>query len=237
MIPKIIHYCWFGRGEMPPSVVECMDSWRIHMPDYEIRLWDEDNFDVDSVRYTREAYSQKKYAFVSDYVRLYALYREGGLYLDTDVMVLKSFDDLLSHSAFAGYEGSKHLPVGTCVLASEPGGEWVFNQLQRYQCRPFIMPDGTPDLTTNVVFITADMTGRGFVCDGKEKDFDGLHVFPVDFFSPRHTTGEYILTGNTHSDHIGLSSWCDSPQKRCKGLLYGTRLGIMMIKIKRKLLG
>ena len=114
MIPKIIHYCWFGRGEMPQLAKDCIASWQKYMPDWEYRLWTEDNFDVNQIPYTKEAYDAKKYAFVSDYVRLWVLCNEGGLYLDTDVEVFKPFDDLLCHRTFAGFEGSKYIPVCTC---------------------------------------------------------------------------------------------------------------------------
>ena len=135
MIPKIIHYCWFGRGEMPELAQKCIASWHQYMPDWEYKLWNEDNFDVKCTPYTYEAYSVGKYAFVSDYVRLWALEREGGIYLDTDVEVFKPLDDLLDYHAFVGFEGSKHLPVGTCVMASEAHGEWVKEQLDAYRVR------------------------------------------------------------------------------------------------------
>lgn len=114
MIPKIIHYCWFGRGEMPQLAKECIASWHKYMPDWEYKLWNEDNFDVNCTAYSREAYEAKKYAFVSVYVRLWVLCNEGGLYLDTDVEVFKPFDDLLCHRTFAGFEGSKYIPVCKC---------------------------------------------------------------------------------------------------------------------------
>lgn len=239
MIPKIIHYCWFGRGEMPELAQRCIASWHQHMPDWEYKLWNEDNFDVNSTSYTKEAYEAKKYAFVSDYVRLWALCNEGGLYLDTDVMVFKSFDELLEHGAFAGFEGSKHLPVGTCVMASRARGEWVKEQLDAYAGRHFIKGDGTFDLTTNVQYMTAIMLSNGFVANGKEQDYKDLHVFPVEYFSPRQTTGEYVRTENTFCDHLGVGSW--SAQgcgwKVLLGKLFGRKMMIGMIKLKRKLFG
>ena len=122
MIPKTIHYCWFGRGKMPEQAERCIASWRKFMPDWNYRLWNDYNFDLSLNAYAREAYEARKFAFVSDYVRLWALEREGGVYLDTDVEVFKPFDDLLGYQAFAGFEGSKHCPVGTCVMASEAHG-------------------------------------------------------------------------------------------------------------------
>ena len=207
------------------------------MPDYEYRLWNEDNFDVNCVPYTKEAYEANKFAFVSDYVRLWALEREGGIYLDTDVEIFKPFDDLLDRKAFAGFEGSKYLPLGTCVMASEPHGDWVAEMLEAYQGRHFLKSDGTFDMTTNVQFITAKMHENGFLQNGKEQDYKDLHVFPVDCFCPRQTTGEYIRTENTYCDHLGLGSWADLRVgwKTKIGRLVGPKNMTRLIKLKRKL--
>lgn len=238
MIPKIIHYCWFGGGEMPQLAKECIASWHKYMPDWEYKLWNEDNFDVNCISYVKEAYEAKKFAFVSDYVRLFALYSEGGIYLDTDVEVFKSFSDVLSHQAFIGYEGSKHLPLGTCVIGSAPEGKWIGGQIRRYQDRHFIDASGQMDTTTNVQFITADMIDKGLICDGRETDLDGIHIFPVDYFSPRRTTGEYIVTENTYCDHHFMGSWSDG--KNTVSLLlkiFPVKWRVGMIKLKRKILG
>ena len=204
MRPKTIHYCWFGRSELPELAKDCIASWHKYMPNWEYKLWNEDNFDVHSNSYAKEAYEARKYAFVSDYVRLWALCNEGGLYLDTDVEVFKPFDDLLGYQAFAGFEGSKYLPIGTCVIASKAHGEWVTEQFEAYQDRHFLLAKGSFDLTTNVQFITAKMQRDGFIQNGKEQDYKDLHVFPVEFFCPRLTTGEYIRTKNTYCDHLGI---------------------------------
>ena len=239
MIPRIIHYCWFGRGEMPELAKNCIASWHRYMPEWEYKLWNEDNFDVNTVPYTKEAYEARKFAFVSDYVRLWALEREGGIYLDTDVEVFKPFDDLLDHKAFAGFEGSKYLPLGTCVMASEPHGDWVAEMLEAYQGRHFLKSDRTPDMTTNVQFITAKMHENGFLQNGKEQDYRDLHVFPVDYFCPRQTTGEYIRTENTYCDHLGVGSWTDLRVgwKTKIGQLVGQKNMTRLIKLKRKLFG
>ena len=238
MIPKKIHYCWFGRGEMPELAKKCIASWHKYMPDYEYKLWNEDNFDINSVPYTKEAYEVRKFAFVSDYVRLWALERDGGVYLDTDVEAFKSFDDLLGYTAFAGFEGSKHLPMGTCVMASEAHGEWVMEQLAAYCDRHFVNADGSFDLTTNVQFISAIMRENGFVQNGKEQDYKDLHVFPVEYFSPRHTTGEYIKTSDTYCDHLGMGTWDDKEggwkTMVCK--IVGQKNMTRLIKFKRRIL-
>ena len=237
MIPKIIHYCWFGRGEMSPLAKECIASWHQYMPDYEYKLWNEDNFDINSVPYVKEAYKVGVYAFVSDYVRLWALCNEGGLYLDTDVRVFKPFDDLLGYKAFAGFEGSKHLPVGTCVLATEANGEWVSEMLEAYNGRHFLLPDGSRDMTSNVQRFTAIMALKGFRQDGTEQEYKDLHIFPVEYFCPRQTTGEYLRTDNTYSDHLGVGSWTEGGAKWKKWLQkqIGQKNMTRLIKLKRKL--
>jgi len=236
MIPRTIHYCWFG-GPLTEAAEACIASWHRHMPDWDYRLWNEETFDVDSVRYTREAYAAGKYAFVSDYVRLWALQEEGGVYLDTDVEVLRPLDTLLDYNAFAGFEGSKHLPVGTCVIASAPQGAWVTEMLALYDGLPFLRPDGSADLTTNVQRLTAAMTAGGFRANGEEQDYKDLHIFPVDWFSPRHTTGEYLATDNTYCDHHGLGSWGGKPKgwKQHLRRLVGQRVMTLLIKTKRRL--
>lgn len=239
MIPKIIHYCWFGRGEMPQLAKECIVSWRENMPDWEYKLWNEDNFDVNVNAYVKEAYEAGKFAFVSDYVRLWALYHEGGLYLDVDFEVYKPFDDLLHWNAFAGFEGSKYNPLMMGVLASCPNGAWVKEQLDYYQDRHFVNSDGVCDLTTNVQFVTSIMREHGFIQDGKEQDYMDLHVFPVDYFCPKQTTGEYFRTEYTYCEHRGLNSWGGQRGgwKTNLGRLVGSRNMTRLIKLKRRLFG
>lgn len=237
MIPKKIHYCWFGGNPMPELALKCIESWHKFMPDYEYKLWDENVFDINSVPYVKEAYDTNKYAFVSDYVRLYALKEEGGIYLDVDFEVYKSFDDLLMFHAFAGFEGSKTNPVMMGVIASEPHGLWVSEQLSRYQTRHFII-NGKPDCTTNVRFITDGMILNGFKPDGKEQDYKDLHVFPVDYFSPRLTTGEYLKTKNTFCEHKGShSSWAKKRLKSSLIVLFSPSIRTFLIKTKRKVFG
>jgi mannosyltransferase OCH1-like enzyme len=224
---------------MPELAKKCIASWHKFMPDYDYKLWNEDSFDVNTVSYTKEAYEAKKYAFVSDYVRLWALYNEGGIYLDTDVLAFKPFDDLLDRTAFAGFEGSKHLPVGTCVMASQAKGLWAGEMLEAYQDRRFLMDNGSYDLTTNVQFITSLMAVRGFVQDGKEREYKDLHVFPVEYFCPRQTTGEYIRTEQTYCDHLGIGSWTEQSLgwKTKLAKMLGQKNMICLIKLKRKLFG
>ena len=148
MIPKIIHCCWFGGTRLPKAVQKYLRIWRKRLPNYEIKIWTEQEFDItQSNAYVKQAYECKKFAFVSDYVRLYALYKYGGIYLDTDVEVLKSFDSFLHHSAFMCFEDYDKL--STAIIATEPNADWVWNLLQGYEERVFLV-DGRMDLTTNV---------------------------------------------------------------------------------------
>ena len=237
MIPRKIHYCWFGRGPMPELALKCIESWHRFMPDYEYKLWNEDNFDITIVPYVKEAYEARKYAFVTDYVRLYALFTEGGIYMDTDVEVLKPYDDLLSLPGFTGYEGSKYLPPVTGTMASEAGNEWVKEQLDSYSDAHFIKSDGSLDTTTNTTRISSIMERNGFILNGKKCVYKDMHIFPVDYFCPRQTTGEMLFSENTYCDHHFMGSWGDD-KKRCSLLrLLGQKNLTRLIKLKRRIVG
>ena len=237
MIPKIIHYCWFGHGQMPELALKCIKSWHKYMPDYKYKLWNEDNFDIGCNQYVKEAYDAKKYAFVSDYVRLFALYTEGGIYMDTDVEVLKPYDDLLVLSGFTGYEGSRYLPPVTGTMASEAGNLWVKEQLDVYRDIHFRMPDGSLDTKNNTTRISEIMRKGGFVQDGTKKVYRDMHIFPVDYFCPRQTTGEVLITENTYCDHHFMGSWTDNRigWKKYLASIIGNKNMTRLIKLKRKL--
>ena len=239
MIPKIIHYCWFGRGEMPQLAKDCIASWHKYMPDWEYKLWNEDNFDVASIPYTKEAYEAKKYAFVTDYVRLWALKNEGGVYMDTDVEILKPLDDLLQLSAFTGYEGSKRMPPVTGIMASVANGKWVKEQLDSYIGSHFIHGDGSLDLTTNTQRISKIMRENGFHQDGKYHVYEDLHVFPATYFCPQQTSGEYLISENTYCDHHFMGSWSEGRKSWKTGLraVVGQKNMTALIKLKRRLFG
>ena len=213
MIPKVIHYCWFGRGQMPELALMCIESWKKFLPDYEIKEWNEDNFDLDMYPYVREAYDNRKFAFVTDVVRLFALYTEGGIYMDTDVEVLKSLDPFLHHHAFSGFEDEHNIPTG--IMASEKGGKWAKDNLDYYNGRHFVMEDGTLDLTTNVVTITNYMLPLGLKQNNTFQDFPKLITFyPKDYFCPKDAaTGYVILSDNSVTIHHFNASWF-SPKER-----------------------
>ena len=239
MIPKIIHYCWFGRGPMPELVQTCIASWHTHMPDWQYRIWSEDNFDISlAPQYVQEAYAAKKYAFVSDYVRLWAMEREGGLYMDVDFEVYKSFDDLMEkYAAFAGYEGSKKNPVMMGVLAAEAHHPWIQAMMATYEGRKFVLENGSLDMTPNTAYFYDWMTAQGFVADGVEKEWNGVRILPVECFCPGLTTGENVRCERTYCEHKGLHSWSgDGGWKATLLRFFPTSWKIKLIKLKRKLL-
>ena len=225
MIPKVIHYCWFGRGEMPELALKCIESWHKHMPDYEYKLWNEDNFDIDSNRY------------VTDYVRLHALCTEGGIYMDTDVEVLKPYDDLLHLTGFIGFEGTKSILIGTGTIACQPEGDWVTEIIQTYDDARFVLPDGRYDLTANPVRITRIMAKKGLVQNGLEQDYKDMHIFPTEYFCPKQTSGEMFLTDNTYCDHHFMGSWRDQGKPNIFLRILGQKSFTRLIKMKRKLIG
>lgn len=252
MIPKIIHYCWFGRGEMPELVKQCIASWHNYMPEWEYRLWTEASFTqtlsplkggedcwLDNMpAYVREAYAAKKYAFVSDYVRLWALEREGGLYMDVDFEVYKPFDDLMEkYDAYAGYEGSKRNPVMMGIIAAKAHHQWIQGMLQTYNQRSFIKVDGSYDMTPNTGYFLTWMQERGFVADGQEKDFMGVHILPVECFCPLLTTGENLRCERTYCEHKGLHSWSGNGGWKVKLMQWiGPYWKVRLIKLKRMLI-
>ena len=208
MIPKTIHYCWFGRGEKPAKVLYCIASWKKHLPDWTFVEWNEDNFDFSAWPYAVEAYERKKYAFVSDIARLYALYNEGGVYLDTDVELLQPLEPFLEHPAFGGYEQGKYLTTG--LLGAEKGSTLVKELLGIYEGKHYIQPDGSEDLTTNVRRITDYMvSAHAFPKDDAFLVIDGvISVYPSEVFSPLDPKSRKLRrTGKTVAIHHYLASW------------------------------
>ena len=206
MIPKTIHYCWFGRGEKPKLAQKCIASWKKHCPGYEIIEWNEDNFDVNCCDYVREAYESKKYAFVADYVRLYAMYTQGGIYMDTDVEVVRPLDEFLVHQAFSGFEDEHSIPTG--IMASEKGFCLFEYLLSYYNNRHFIKSDGGKDMTTNVAIITEMLMERGFKPNGFFQVVEGFALYPRDYFCPlEDSTGIMFDSENTATIHWFNKSW------------------------------
>lgn len=236
MIPKKIHYCWFGRGKMPELALKCIASWKKYLPEYEIKEWNEDNFDLNMYPYVREAYDNRKFAFVTDVVRLYALYHEGGIYMDTDVEVLKPLDAFLDCPAFSGFEDDVHVPTG--IMASEKGGKWAEENLAYYDGRHFVNEQGELDLTTNVTTITNYMLPYGLKQNNTLQQFPGLITFyPKDYFCPKsYEDGKIYLTDNTYTIHHFAGSWLPPKQKIIDKLarLLGKKNFERIVRLKKK---
>lgn len=213
MIPKIIHYCWFGRGEKNALAIKCIESWKKILPDYELKEWNEDNFDVNLYPYAKEALENRKFAFVTDVVRLYALYHEGGVYMDTDVEVIKTYDPFLHHHMFSGFESDNNVPTG--MMAAEKGSVWAMELLNQYNNRHFVNEDGSFDQTTNTTTITNYMLEKGIILNNKYQDFPGLcTMYPSEYFCPKdHRDGIIRCTDKTICIHHFSGSWIDFSKK------------------------
>lgn len=214
-IPKVIHYCWFGYGAKDDVVKKCMASWRKYLPDYQVKVWDELSFNVDCNRFVSEAYAYRKWAFVADYVRLHALYTEGGIYLDTDVEVFRPLDEFLNHTAFSGFEDGTLIPTG--LMGAEKGNPWIKRLLQYYQNRPFIQADGTLDLKPNTNIITDISSSEyGLRCDNSFQVLkDEVAIYPREFFC--------IDTGiiEAYATHHFNGSWLtNSRDYKTEAMLY-----------------
>lgn len=207
MIPKTIHYCWFGRKPLPALAIKCIESWKKYLPDYAIKEWNEDNFNVDIIPYTQEAYNVKKYAYVSDYARFKVLHDEGGIYLDVDVEVLKPLDSLLTNKAFAGFETDSMVNPGL-ILGAEKEDKLIKDILNRYNNKSFILSDGSFNYETVVVHMTNILVEKGLLLNGKLQTISGLTIYPSDYFSPKSfETDKINITKNTYTIHHYAASW------------------------------
>lgn len=207
MIPKIIHYCWFGGNPLPKLAEDCIASWKKYLPDYEIKEWNEQNFPLENYPFAQEAIENRKFAFVSDVCRLHALKEEGGIYMDTDVEVLKSLDSFLHHAAFSGFENDDFVPTG--IMASEKNGQWVTDLLAYYDGKSLFKEDGSIDSVSNTFIITGMMKGRGFMMNNTYQEQENYVAFyPNDYFCPKsYKTGNIELTKNSYCIHHFAKSW------------------------------
>lgn len=239
MIPKKIHYCWFGRGQMPELAIKCIDSWKKHLPNYEIIEWNEDNFDINSNKYVKEAYEAKKYAFVSDYVRLYALYNHGGIYMDTDIEVLQPLDKFLEHKLFMGNEREDIIQTG--LIGSEKEMEIIKDMMYYYSDKRFILENGRLNTLPNPKIITPIIIRR---YDWKEKDElqvleKDVVIYPIEYFCAKSfETGQLHITNNTYTVHHFSGSWHTKSDKIKRNIirLLGPKNTRVLSSLKKKML-
>jgi len=216
-----------------------MDTWKKYLPDYQLRLWNEDTFDITSHPYVFEAYQSKKYAFVTDYVRLYALYHFGGIYMDTDVEVIRNLDELLDLPGFSGFESEKDVPTG--IMACESHNSWAEEQLSYYKDRHFYKSTGKPDLTSNVETISSIMHDNGFILNNSYQVYKGcMHIFPKEYFCPKSRSGIVTLTPDTYCIHHFAASWLPWHLKLKKIFfrkILGPEVTDFLLRIKKRKMG
>lgn len=214
-IPKTIHYIWLGNRPFDKVSIKCMNTWKKYLSDYEIIKWDDEKCKeiISSCKYASQAYAAKKYAFVSDYIRVYVLYHYGGVYMDTDVQIFKNIDRFLCDEAFTCFENETM--ILTALMACAKGNDWMKALLEDYEERFFIDENGNMDLTTNVTAITNRSLQMGFIPNAKEQIFGpGVHIYTKDYFCPIDTySNNDVFTDNTYAAHLYNGSWT-SPTRR-----------------------
>ena len=205
-IPRIIHYCWFGNGKKNKKILRMIRTWKKFCPNYEIIEWNEKNFDISMNKYVRQAYENKKYAFVSDVARLYALYEYGGIYLDTDVEIIKPLENILTNQVAVGFQDNKNINTG--LIASTKNNIFIKKMLLSYNNREFVKKSGEFDTTTNVKYITNELCKIGLKQNNTMQVLEGIKIYPKEYFCPiDYITGIKNITENTYAIHWFDSSW------------------------------
>ena len=238
MIPKIIHYCWFGGKPLPKSAETCIASWKKYLPDYEIKRWDESNFDVNAIPYTREAYAACKFAFVSDYARFWILYHYGGVYFDTDVEAINNMDDIISAGNFMGVEqqNDERITVAPGLGMGVIRENSLFgHMIEVYSRAHFLSDDGTPCLKNIVEITTEQLQKYGLRNISEIQECCGFTIYPKDYFCPiDYDTRELKITENTRTIHHYAESWVPRSTrfKNALSRLFGKRFMSCLIRIK-----
>jgi len=238
MIPKIIHYCWFGGKPLPKLAEKCIASWKKYCPDYEIKRWDETNFDVHCNKYVEQAYEAKKWAFVSDFARLSALVKEGGIYLDTDVELLSSLTPCLESDAFLGFETKDS--IGTCIIGSIPDFVVFKDFYSSYEGLSFVKEDGSLDTTTNVKRLTEFLQRYDLIFNNEFQQVQDIHIYPSDYFCPKNPyTLKTTLTDKTVAIHHFDGSWLPLSSKILIFMtsIFGKKFYNFLLKFKKKMSG
>ena len=238
MIPRIIHYCWFGGKPLPKIAEKCIASWKKYLPGYEIKRWDESNFDVNAIPYTREAYAACKFAFVSDYARFWILYHYGGVYFDTDVEAINNMDDIISAGNFMGVEqqNDDRITVAPGLGIGVIRENSLFGQMiEVYSRAHFLNDDGTPCLKNIVEITTEQLQKYGLRNISEIQECCGFTIYPKDYFCPiDYDTRELKITENTRTIHHYAESWVPRSTrfKNALSRLFGKRFMSCLIRIK-----
>lgn len=218
MIKKTLHLCWLSGDPFPPLIQHCLDSWKKYLPDYEVVVWDRQRFDLQGTPWVREAFAYQKYAFAADYIRLYALHEMGGIYLDADVEVTGSFDDLLNQGSFMGYESSGDLEPA--VIGAHAGMPWIRDCLDRYWDRHFVKPDGSFDMQPLPIVIRERLALHHTLPDKAVSrptrvESADLTLYPAEFFSPKNAyTKRVARTPATRAIHHFDGQWVEQTFKQ-----------------------
>lgn len=226
MIPKIVHYCWLSNDPIPDKFIKCMDTWKLYLPEYEFYCWDLNRFDINQSLWVKQAFESRRYAFAADYIRLYAVYHYGGIYLDMDVEVCRSFTPLLEKGYILGYENENGIEAG--VFGGEKEDSWIKKCLDYYDDRLFIKPDGTYDMIPLPKIMLKQLS----------KDLYSFNILPPEYLTAKsYATGEVFKTRNTYSIHHFAGSWYSKAQRMFKyiaaliGKENAHKLAIMLKKI------
>lgn len=234
MIPKIIHYCWFGRNQISSDYQHYINSWKRFLPDYEVKEWNEDNYDVNCIPFGKEAYEVKKYAYVSDYARLKILYKHGGVYFDTDVEVIKSIDDILANGAWMGIEKHISAPEADDMVnvgigfAVEPHHPIIREVMSFYENTHYIFPDGHMEQIPIVPVVTKVLQKHGMPSKiDKPTNIKGITIYPWDYFCPiEFMSNKLEITKNTRTIHHYSATWMSKKDKfmMWKGYFFRTNI-------------
>ena len=248
MIPKVIHYCWFGRKPLPPMAKRCIASWKKYLPDYDIKEWNEDNFNVNIIPYTEEAYKTRKYAFVSDYARFWILYHYGGLYFDTDVEIIHDMSHIIARGPFMGFEQPRENAKKGCMgysvapglgLGANPGLGLYKELLDYYKNLHFLDDSGKPNPVTIVKHTTEVLKSKGLRTNNKLQQIEGVWIYPWDGVFPQSFyTKKLHKSSNTVSIHLYSDSW-NTPYKKFTKFVsrhIGSTLTAHIIQLKHLLL-
>jgi mannosyltransferase OCH1-like enzyme len=242
MIPQTIHYCWFGKKPLPKEVLRCIASWKKYFPDCEIKEWNEDKFDINIIPFTQEAYSVKKYAYVSDFARLWILYNYGGIYFDTDVEVIRDMTSIINRGPFMGIEKNTsiaNLAVNPGIGFSASKGNWILQDVMKYyENEHYITETGIKQIPI-VPITTAVLIRYGFNCKNEMQQVGDFIIYPYDYFCPiEYPLGKLEITLNTVSIHHYTESWMsltDKIKMRFFAFL-GTKHGLVLKKGLKKII-